>query len=101
METLWWKDLGQADNIRFCGFIVKRQDLPKLYNATKTNLNATRPQVITSTPMRVFDILGCGGFLLTDFRLSIGEHFDIEEEFLRVITIKGKLLEKVRYFFIQ
>lgn len=55
-------------------------DLPKLYNVTKIDINITRAQSKTSLPMRVFDVLACRAFLLTDYRRDLGELFSLGEE---------------------
>ncbi len=50
-------------------------DLPKIYIASKINLDISRinqPNIIT---MRVFDILACGGFVLADRNESLLEFF--------------------------
>lgn len=73
--------LGEDGN--YCGGIdykVREDSLPKVYNATKININITRAQSKTSLPMRVFDILACRAFLLTDYRRDLGELFSLGEE---------------------
>jgi spore maturation protein CgeB len=64
----------------FDGKGIEYKRLPKLYNASKINLNITKPGVRTALPMRVFDISASGAFLLTDYRRDLGELFDLEGE---------------------
>lgn len=50
------------------GYASNREDCPRIYGASKINLNITSEQLLTALPVRVFDVLACGGFLLTDER---------------------------------
>jgi spore maturation protein CgeB len=74
-----WRRLFR-DEVRFLGYLDNRKELPKLYNASKINLNITKSQLRTALPMRVFDISASGAFLLTDYRRDLGELFDLEGE---------------------
>lgn len=87
----------QSNGIRFCGWANNRTDLVKIYNASKINLNISKSQARTTLPMRVFDISCAGGFLLTDFRESLPEFFDIDEEVV-CFRSKDEVKELARYF---
>ena len=43
-------------------------EMNKVFYFSKINLNFTIPSIRTGIPQRVFDILGCGGFLLTNYQ---------------------------------
>ncbi len=60
-----WR-LNAGRGIVFHGAADNRRDCPRIYSRSKINLNITNPQLVTALPMRVFDVLACGGFLLTD-----------------------------------
>jgi spore maturation protein CgeB len=91
-----WKELVD-DKVGFRGWIDNRTDLPRLYNATKINLNISKPQAKSTLPLRVFDICSCGGFMLTDYRHDVATLFDRNEEI--VVYNDGKdLRRKVEYY---
>jgi hypothetical protein len=52
------------------------EDLPHLYYDTKINVNVFHVQCIDSPNPRIFDVLACGGFLLTEYRPSLEEYFE-------------------------
>jgi spore maturation protein CgeB len=83
--------------IRFFGWIDPNREVFLLYNATKINLNITKCQAKTALNWRVFDILACGAFMLTDFRQDLKELFDAGKE---VIFFKDRkeLRELALYF---
>jgi len=54
--------------------------LPRLYNASKINLNISAAQLKTTLNQRAFDVPACGGFLLSDFRDDLSKFFEIGEE---------------------
>lgn len=49
--------------------------MPLIFNQSRINLNMTIPNIQTGIPLRVWDILSCGGFLLTDFRIELMDYF--------------------------
>jgi spore maturation protein CgeB len=91
-----WRDLV-GKGVRFFGKIDNRRALPKLYNATKINLNISKPVAKTSLPLRVFDISACGGFLLTDYRRDLSSLFEVGKEVV-VYNDKDDLRRKAEYY---
>ncbi len=55
-------------------------ELPKAYYLSKINLNITLHSITTGIPLRVFDIMGVGGFVLSNYQPDIEEVFDIGQE---------------------
>lgn len=51
-------------------------EMPKVFRHSKINLNLTIPNIENGIPLRVFDILAAGGFLLTDYRTEICTQFE-------------------------
>ena len=84
-------------NAVYHGMASNREDCPRIYSRSKINLNITNEQLITSLPVRVFDVLACGGFLLTDAQQDASELFRPGEE-LAVYSDPGDLAAKVRYY---
>lgn len=73
------------------------EELPRLYNATKINLNISTPQRRMAIPPRIFDVMACGRFVLTDSILGLEDFFEIEKEIV-IYDSKGELRRKVEYF---
>jgi spore maturation protein CgeB len=91
----WLKLLSPKSKFR--GMIDYQTELPKLYNASKINLNITKSQLKTAINQRVFDISACGAFILTDYRRDLFELFEVDKE---VVYYKDErdLREKAKYF---
>lgn len=72
-------------------------DMPKVFAHSKINLNFTIPNIENGIPLRVFDILSAGGFLLTDYREEICQQF---ENGVDLIIFEGihDLLQKADYY---
>lgn len=49
--------------------------MPKIFRQSKINLNLSRSFVEYGLPMRIFDVLSCGGFLLTNDKHDLGKLF--------------------------
>jgi spore maturation protein CgeB len=91
-----WDSIVLNRKVRFKGWINNRIGLPILYNASQINLNITS-NTLTALPMRVFDIMACGGFLLTDYRADLEELFEVGREV--VYYQDGRdLCKKIEYY---
>lgn len=72
-------------------------EMPKVFHLSKINLNMTIPPIQTGLPLRIFDILGCGGFLMTNYQSEIPEHFEIGVD-LEAYSSLDELVDKCSYY---
>ena len=79
---------GGADSIRM---------MPKIFKCSKINLNMTNRPIRTGLPLRIFDIMGSGGFLLSNYQAEIPELFEIGKD-LAVYESQEDLLNKIAYY---
>ncbi|MBQ7944116.1 MAG: glycosyltransferase [Lachnospiraceae bacterium] len=70
---------------------------PYVYKNSKINLNITLRSIGAGIPLRCFDIMGCGGFLLTNYQADLFEFFEPDKDFV-YYTDYEDLLEKVDYY---
>jgi len=70
---------------------------PYVYKNSKINLNITLRSIGSGIPLRCFDIMGCGGFLLTNYQADLFELFEPNKDFV-YYTDYEDLLEKVDYY---
>lgn len=71
--------------------------MPKIFKCSKINLNMTNRPIRTGLPLRIFDIMGAGGFLLTNYQAEIPEIFEIGKD-LAVYESQQDLLNKIAYY---
>jgi spore maturation protein CgeB len=79
------------------GIFVARDEKAKAFNAAKIVLNTMHYGEIGGVNKRLFEVTGCGGFLITDWRPVLPELFEPERE---VVTFRSRqeLKEKVDYY---
>ncbi|HOE12859.1 MAG TPA: glycosyltransferase [bacterium] len=72
-------------------------ETPHLYHRAKINLCLVNPALLESVPLRIFDTLACGGFLLTEYRPVFEELF---EPGVHLDTFRDpkELSEKIEYY---
>ena len=49
--------------------------MPLVFQNSKINLNITLRSIKNGIPLRAIDIMGAGGFLLTNYQNDFGLHF--------------------------
>lgn len=90
-----WLELNH-ENITFHGFADNRKDCPKIYCQSKINLNITNEQLLTSLPLRIFDVGACNTFLLTDDQEDAKRIFSKKE--LVIYKDVNDLTQKIHYY---
>lgn len=73
------------------------EELPKAYHLSKININCTLHSITSGIPLRVFDIMGVGGFVLSNYQPEIEELFSIGED-IEIYRNFDELEDKVRYY---
>jgi spore maturation protein CgeB len=79
------------------GGVSTHREMPLIFRQSRINLNLTIRSIQTGLSQRIWDILGCGGFLLTDYRAELPKYFEIGKE-LDCYESPEECLEKVRYY---
>lgn len=70
---------------------------PYVFKSAKINLNITLRSIKSGIPLRAFDILGSGGFLLTNYQADFPDCFLPGEDFIYYES-KEDLLCKIEYY---
>ena len=78
------------------GFIRTEEELAKVYNSTKVNINITE-QGKDNINYRVFEVLASSGFLLTDYMPDIYNHFEVGKE-LDIYQNDCELIDKIDFY---
>ncbi len=84
-------------NLELRGQADYETELPIIYANSKINLNITSKTIETGIPQRIFDILGCGGFCMTNYQAEIAEFFEEGKEIVIYYNMTD-LVEKVDYY---
>ena len=71
--------------------------MPLVFKQSRINLNISRRGIKSGIPLRAFDIMGCGGFLLSNFQADFLDDF-VPGEDLVFYESKEDLLQKVDYY---
>ena len=71
--------------------------MPKIFHLSKINLNITSRTIESGLSQRIWDVLGVGGFLLTNYQPELEEYFEIGKD-LEVFHDLEELEEKVSYY---
>lgn len=79
---------GPVDYYDFAPYVFKR---------AKINLNISLRSILTGIPLRAFDIMGAGGFLLTNYQEDFLDYFVPGEDF-EFYDSKADLMSKIDYY---
>lgn len=88
---------ADCKGIHFRGTVDDEKELPFVYRAGRINLNMTSRTITSGIPLRVLDVLACGGFLITNYQPEIAELFKDGQE-LVIYTDVHDCIDKVSYY---
>lgn len=90
-------DTSSIPNIHNKGFAKTLTEMPIIFNQSKINLNITAKSIRSGLSLRIFDVLGCGGFLITNYQSEISDYFTIGED-LETYSSMDELYDKAAYY---
>ena len=87
----------ELPKIHNMGTVDYQQQMPYVFKCSDINLNITLRSIRSGIPLRCFDIMGAGGFLLSNYQSDFYEHF-IPGEDLVLYESPEDLINKCGYY---
>ena len=85
------------NNLRNHGTVDYYSQMPQIFKQSRINLNISLRSIKSGIPLRAFDIMGNGGFLLSNFQADFLDDFIPGEDFVYYES-KEDLLQKIDYY---
>lgn len=77
--------------------ITTHRQMPAVFRGSKINLNITMRPIQSGLSLRIWDVLGCGGFLLSNYQAEIPEYFELGKD-LDCYESLPDLANKAQYY---
>ena len=90
-------DTRELFRVRYGGSLDYWSEMPKVFAASKINLNFTIPNIKSGLPLRIWDVLGSGGFLMTNFQAEIPYYLKNKEDLVCFESVE-ELVELCGYY---
>lgn len=79
------------------GTVDYHTQMPLVFAASRINLNISLRSIHSGIPLRVLDIMACGGFVLSNWQPELVEYFEEGEE-IALFGSKEECMEKIAYY---
>lgn len=83
--------------VNYQGYADYISQMPEIFYTSKINLNMTLRSIITGIPLRIIDILGSHGFLLTNYQAELTEYFTNGKDLVWYES-REDLMDKIAYY---
>ena len=93
-------DTEQLSDVNVRGLAKSITEMPKIFHLSKINLNFTSKPIRSGLPLRIWDILSAGGFVLTNYQTEIPEYFEIGKE-IEIFSSKEELIDKISFYLVH
>lgn len=86
-----------SKNVAIHGGVDSLKEMPFVFRQSKINLNITTRSITTGLPQRIWDVMACRGFLITNYQPEIDLYF---KDGIHLVTYKSydELIEKINYY---
>lgn len=96
--NVYSKDVDKRlEKVNFCGYADYYTQMPDVFRKSRINLNISLCTIQTGIPLRILDIMACGGFVLTNAQPELFEYFDAGIDFAVYEDMKDMVM-KVMYY---
>lgn len=95
--TLYAPEKPDNLTVDYRGYADYYKDMPLIFNKSKINLNISLRSIKSGIPLRVIDILGAGGFCLTNYQPEIAELFENGRELVWFESPED-MVDKIKYY---
>ncbi len=90
-------DTSELLHVTYRGGVDYWSEMPLVFAGSDINLNFTIPNIKSGLPLRVWDVLGSGGFLLTNFQAETPMYFKEGEDLVSFFS-REDMVEKALYY---
>ncbi len=87
----------KLSQVEHMGYVDYYTQMPQVFANSRINLNISLCTISLGIPLRIFDILGCGGFLITNYQPELLEHFEDGVDLVVYYDLVD-LVQKVAYY---
>ncbi len=97
VDLYTFSDTSDLKNVNVHQGVKTLTEMPLVFNLSKINLNITMRPIATGLSLRLYDVCGCGGFLMTNWQAELPELYEpgVEAEYF---TSREELLDKAGYY---
>ncbi|VAX24832.1 hypothetical protein MNBD_NITROSPINAE04-2504 [hydrothermal vent metagenome] len=92
----WWSAYT-SKGAKYRGPSNYHDELPEIYSSSKINIHTNRIYHQDVTPLRIFDVLACKGFLLAEYREAYNDCFEIGKDLICFKTAQ-EAADLARYY---
>lgn len=83
--------------VQYHGYADYDKEMPYIFKQSKINLNISLKSIKSGIPLRVMDILGAGGFCITNYQTEIAQYFENGKDLVWYESIDD-LEDKIAYY---
>ena len=86
-----------VEGVRNMGSVNYHTDMPKVFQNSRINMNFTIRNIRSGIPLRIWDVLACGGFILTNFQAEFLSFFENGRDIVWFDSVND-MLRKADYY---
>lgn len=82
---------------KYVGYVSYEDEMPRIFRDSAININITLRSIESGIPLRALDIMGAGGFLLSNYQQELVEYFEDGKEVV-LFGSEEDLLDKIGFY---
>lgn len=90
-------DASLLPRVKMGGIVDYATEMPRVFRNSRINLNISLRSIRSGIPLRALDVMGAGGFLMSNYQPELAEYFDDGKE-LALYGSMEELMNKTAYY---
>lgn len=90
-------DASCLPRVKQGGIVDYVTEMPRVFHESRINLNISLRSIRSGIPLRALDIMGAGGFLMSNYQPELAEYFEDGKE-LAMYGSREELIDKTAYY---
>lgn len=90
-------DASRLPGVKLGGTVDYVTEMPRVFRDSRINLNISLRSIRSGIPLRALDIMGAGGFLMSNYQPELAEYFEDGKE-LAMYGSAEELIDKTAYY---
>lgn len=90
-------DASLLPRVKMGGIVDYATEMPGVFHSSRINLNMSLRSIRSGIPLRALDVMGAGGFLMSNYQPELAEYFEDGKE-LALYGSMEELIDKTAYY---
>ena len=83
--------------VKYMGYANATTELPIIFRESKININISARSILSGLPLRIIEVMGAGGFMISNYQAEMQEYF-VNDKDIVWFDSQEEMLDKIGFY---